>query len=321
MSGKPHTAPVAIPGRFRLPGMGALRLHGPDAADFLQRQSMNDVRELDAIGSWHFNGLLSARGRVLALFVALRAAEDGFLLLLADGDAPHWSAHLQRLVFRSKLSLEAAVEVAAIGEFGALTAPGAGPGAAQAQAVGPSPIRRRARNEAGGWSLDFGSAGRERRLWVGTGEHGIIEEVGQPAGDGTAGPAAWQFENLLHGLPRLPAAQRDRYTPQMLGLERLAAFSVKKGCYPGQEIVARTHFLGQARRRLALLGSPRSLRGEETVHCGEHQAAVLDYASMAATHIGVAVLPFSDTPVTCRLDDGAEAIQLPFLDGLARRPE
>ena len=55
---------------------------------------------------------------------------------------------------------------------------------------------------------------------------------------------------MRHGLPRLPASQREQWTPQQLALDRLAAYSVKKGCYPGQEIVARTHFLGKAKRSL-----------------------------------------------------------------------
>ena len=69
---------------------------------------------------------------------------------------------------------------------------------------------------------------------------------------------AGQAFDLEHGLPRLPASQAEHWTPQQLSLERLGAFSVKKGCYPGQEIVARTHFLGKAKRGLALLeGSSR----------------------------------------------------------------
>ena len=70
--------------------------------------------------------------------------------------------------------------------------------------------------------------------------------------------ARWFAHDLHAGLPRLPASQREQWTPQQLSLERLHAFSVKKGCYPGQEIVARTHFLGKAKRGLVLFESRRS---------------------------------------------------------------
>jgi tRNA-modifying protein YgfZ len=104
----------------------------------------------------------------------------------------------------------------------------------------------------------------------------------------------------------------------MLGLERLCAYSVKKGCYPGQEIVARTHFLGQAKRSLARLAAPRPLLGDDHVHCGTSEATILDYADDASEHVGVAVLPLEPGTDPCRLGDGAEVVRVPFLDGLAR---
>src|SRR5690606_25673172 len=60
-------------------------------------------------------------------------------------------------------------------------------------------------------------------------------------------------------LPRLDAEQAGQWTPQQLSLDRLRAYSVKKGCYPGQEIVARTHFLGQAKRGLVRLGAETTI--------------------------------------------------------------
>ena len=68
-----------------------------------------------------------------------------------------------------------------------------------------------------------------------------------------AAELAWRQWDLRFGLPRLDASQQEQWTPQQLSLERLRAFSVSKGCYPGQEIVARTHFLGKAKRGLVAL--------------------------------------------------------------------
>ena len=97
---------------------------------------------------------------------------------------------------------------------------------------------------------------------------GVVElDVGAPAsprtlrvGAATApldsgATARWTAFDIEHGLPRLPASQVGQWTPQQLSLDRLNAYSIKKGCYPGQEIVARTHFLGQAKRGLAALAA------------------------------------------------------------------
>jgi tRNA-modifying protein YgfZ len=298
MPSKQQTNPDALSGACRLSRFEGLGLLGRDALDFLQRQSMNDVGELDAVGRWHWNGLLSAKGRVLALFAALRVADDGVWLLLPDGDAAHWAATLQRLLFRSRVQVAPLAGLHATGVCG-LPPPGAS--------------RNLAVEIDGGWVLDMGSPGRERQLRIATHASEPAEAPAQITED------AWVAENLRHGLPRLPAEQRDRHTPQMLGLERLAAYSVKKGCYPGQEIVARTHFLGQAKRSLARLAAPRPLLAADRVHCGTFESTMLDYADDGSEHVGVAILPLEPAAEACRLGDGSALIRMPFLDGLARR--
>ena len=61
---------------------------------------------------------------------------------------------------------------------------------------------------------------------------------------------AWRLANLRAGIPEILAAQSEAFTPHMLNLDLLGAVSVDKGCYPGQEIVARTHFRGKTKRRM-----------------------------------------------------------------------
>ena len=299
MSGKLHTDPALPSGRCQLPEHEVLQLRGRDALEFFQRQCMNDLRELDAVGCWQWNGLLGPKGRLQVLLAALRVADDALWLILPDGDAAGLADRLRGVQFRSRLQIER-LETSCTGVFGG--------------APWPLP-RRTAMAVGGGWTLSFGSPGRERELRLQP-----TPAAPEAAGDAVAG-ADWWAENLRHGLPRLAGAQRDRYTPQMLGLQRLAAFSVKKGCYPGQEIVARTHFLGQSKRALVRLGAPRALLADERVRCGSNDSTVLDYAAGSGEHVGVAVLPLEATADACLLDDGAEAIRLPFLEGLGRRPE
>jgi folate-binding protein YgfZ len=217
-----------------LPGFGLIEAQGPQAGAFLQAQTMNDVAAL-AVGQWQWNGWLSAKGRVLALFALLRSADDAYTLVLPDAPAEPLRAALARFVFRSKLTL---------------TVPAGRVCAAQWSDMAPAPVASRhlAQAHDDAWVVDASGDAATRGLWLLPADSPWL---------GAADPAAssrWREADLRHGLPRLGPAQAEQWTPQMLSLQRLRAYSLKKGCYPGQEIVARTHYLGQAKRELALVG-------------------------------------------------------------------
>ncbi|MCA1714274.1 MAG: folate-binding protein, partial [Gammaproteobacteria bacterium] len=215
---------------FALPGSDhpILSLSGRDAAAFAQAQFMNDVAGLD-VGHWQWNGWLTPKGRVIALFALIRLAEDSLWLVLPDADPGGFAVQLQRFVFRSKVvvSHRADLFVACV-----LSRPSL---ASKSEFSG---------DVESGIELDLSGEAGARTLRV---------SPQQPArGDAEDQIIAWTKLDYAHGFPRLPSAQPGKWTPQQLSLERLRAFSVSKGCYPGQEIVARTHFLGQAKRGLAL---------------------------------------------------------------------
>ena len=100
-----------------LPGYSLLACGGPDAASFLQAQTMNDLRLL-APGHWQWNGWLSAKGRVICLFALWRRSELDYLALLPDFPAAELQPLLQRYVFRSKLRLAVEDGLEVTGEFG-----------------------------------------------------------------------------------------------------------------------------------------------------------------------------------------------------------
>ena len=217
----------------RLPSYRLLVLEGPDALAFIQAQSMNDVKAL-VDGQWHWNGLLNPKGRLIALFALLRIRADLLCLLLPDFPAEKLSDHLQRFIFRSKVKLFLNTDKVFAAEFNQVSE----------SWVPRDFISAGVENTI---VLDFSSDTLKRRLWIlpvplST---GVLSNVGVEAN--------WRDADLQHGLPRLSAAQTELWTPQMLSLERLNAFSLKKGCYPGQEIVARTHYLGQAKRQTKLV--------------------------------------------------------------------
>ena len=288
MSIKPET--VAAPALASL-RHGVLALSGRDAAAFLQAQVMNDVARL-ADGQWQWNGWLTPKGRVIALFALLRVDAERFQLVLPDVDAGELKAQLQRFVFRSRVQLQAdGWRVAA------------GPALAGADGA------RAAGDADGAFVLDLSGEGGVRHLWVLPAGH-----PSAPSESPTA-DATWHAADLAHGLPRLPPSQREAWTPQMLSLERLSAYSVRKGCYPGQEIVARTHFLGQAKRRLLRLAGDGLAEGAE-VRAGD--AAIGTVICVTGDgHEALAVV--SGDPGDAPLSAGGHAANaVSLLGGLAR---
>ncbi|MDZ4047421.1 MAG: folate-binding protein [Pseudoxanthomonas sp.] len=262
MTFKTNLPPASCPA---LSGFGVLAVSGPGAAGFLQAQLMNDVAVLSP-GQWHWSGWLTPKGRLIALFALLRAAEDRFLLIAPDMAAAELGTALKRFVFRSKLALDPSPGwVAASGPTAATPAP---------DRVAEDPSRRMA--------LDLGDPAAPRTLWLLPTDDSALAPA-DPAVD-----AGWLARDLGYGLPRLPPGQREAWTPQMLSLERLSAFSLKKGCYPGQEIVARTHYLGQAKRELVrILGE--TLSAGQAVKSGESGVGTVACAT-ADGREGLAVL-------------------------------
>ncbi len=283
MPDNPHSP--AAP--FRLPGHRILAIAGRDAVKFAHAQFMSDAAAL-APGRWQWSGWLTPKGRVIALFALLRVDDQTLWLLLPDFDARELAAQLQRYVFRSKLKLEVRDDLHANGAFAAPT-----------QAAGAVFAR-----SGDGIELDLGADGGPRTLRIDT----------AVAAENPRAQAEWFAHDLAHGLPRLPGSQREHWTPQQLSLERLRAFSVKKGCYPGQEIVARTHFLGQAKRGLALFESRAPLSAGDEVLDGDR--AIGSIVS-AAESLALAVLPL-ERGDSASTRDGAILRETPLRDGLAR---
>lgn len=284
MSDKPQ---AAFDAPFALPDIAVVTLSGRDAVAFAQAQFMSDVAAL-APGHWHWSGWLTPKGRVIALFAVLRRDVESLYVLLHDADPAAFVSSLQRLVFRSKvmIGIDRDAHVS-----GALRIPSVARG-------------HEAHIDGDAIELDLGTDAHPRTLQVGP----------------TAAPsdpdahARWRALDMAFGLPRLPADQADSWTPQQLSLDRLRAFSVRKGCYPGQEIVARTHFLGQVRRGLVALRAPDAAPRVGDV---QQDGNTIGRLVCAAQDLRLAVLPLerAETPLTV---DGLPLEPVALLDGLAR---
>lgn len=270
-----------------LPGHQIVGLQGPEAVAYAQAQFSSDVAAL-SVGHWHWSAWLSAKGRVIAIFMLCRAAEDELLMVLADGQAGEIAAQLQRFVFRRKLRIAARADLHAGGAF-----------VAAALAV-PDQMR----SAGAGWAFDLGTPALPRTLRLDT--SAFAERPGFQM--------QWRQADLRLGLPRLDESPAEQWTPQQIGLDRLAAYSVKKGCYPGQEIVARTHFLGKAKRVAQLIQVPTGTTVGTALHAGAQAAGVV---ACVAGDLALAVLPIESEDLPLQLGDTAVP-RLALLAGLAR---
>lgn len=274
---------------FALPDITSLTLSGRDCIAFAQAQFMSDIAALDD-GQWQWSGWLTPKGRLVALFAVLRHSEERLDLIVLDADAVALATSLGRYVFRSKVSIDVHGDVSATGRF-------ASPSIAQGAT---------AMIDASGIELDFGSPTGPRTL--------LLREADPATAQDADARLRWRAFDIAHGLPRLDADQREHWTPQQLSLERLRAFSVAKGCYPGQEIVARTHFLGQAKRGLAVLRGAADAAPGEDVRSSEQ---ALGKVVSVAGDLALAVLPLERPDATLQIG-GGDVVDTPLLDGLAR---
>ncbi|MDQ3228945.1 MAG: folate-binding protein [Pseudomonadota bacterium] len=285
MTDNPHAVEPLV---FGLPDHRIVSLAGRDAGAFAQAQFMNDVAAL-TVGHWQWNGWLTPKGRVITLFALLKLDPDALLLIVADADVVALVAQLQRYVFRSKVRIDVVEDRVVNGSISA-------PRTAQASAFAAGTDRD--------IELDMSGDGGARTLRI------AVEAGGNDAGAATR----WEAFDLTHGLPRLGETQTEQWTPQQLSLDRLKAYSVKKGCYPGQEIVARTHFLGQAKRGLVLFDSEQPLHpGSEVREDSTTHGSIVSGAGSVA--LAVMAPPQSSQALHV---DGVLIRTRPLLSGLAR---
>lgn len=274
-------------------------LQGRDAVAFAQAQTMNDVAALHD-GEWHWNGWLTPKGRVIALFALIRIDTDTLWMVVPDADADALVERLRRFVFRSKVGLTVRNDLRVAGRLRASDL-------ASGNHWAGDPAAAIELDLSGG--LDPDHAGRSLRL-------GPDAEAGSDA----AAVEAWRRTDLEHGWPRLDATQSEQWTPQQLSLDRLRAYSVKKGCYPGQEIVARTHFLGQAKRGLGLVRTAEPPAPGDGLSADD---ATVGTVISVADDIALAVLPLESAVAGLENDGspaegGASWVRIPMRGGLAR---
>ena len=225
-----------------LTDQGVIRASGEDAASFLHNLLTNDVQNLAADGV-RFAGLCTPKGRLLATFHLWRHDGDVLLQLSADILAPILKK-LSMYILRSKVKLtDASPDIVLLG----LGGPKAESVLGEITASIPAPMQ--VGKLAGGQLLRLG----ETRFVLALSVEAAVDLWPRLAPRvRPAGAAAWRWLQIAAGQPHVEAHTQEAFVPQMVNMEVPAVAGVvfTKGCYPGQEIVARTQYLGKVKRRM-----------------------------------------------------------------------
>ena len=233
----------------RLDFLTVLRVSGDDALPWLQGQLTADVSEVDArtsrLAAW-----CSPKGRVLAVFRLFADSTDGYHMVCERWFAASLLARLRMFIMRSDVRIDDAGDA-----FGVAGITGTA-GTAGTHAL-PDRIARWAAtaevdDAAGFEDMTIARVPGTHRRFIVTGPAARVAAVASPRADGEvrqASPRAWHLADIRAGVARITAPTSDAFLPQMLNLDHLRAVSFEKGCYVGQEIVARAQHLGRVKRR------------------------------------------------------------------------
>jgi folate-binding protein YgfZ len=223
--------------------LAAMRVAGPDAAAFLQGQLTSDVAAL-AAGTAQYSAWCSPKGRMLANFLLLRTEATTFTLLLPMSMIAAVHKRLMMFVLRSKLTIEDASDESVRIGVGGPSAPDA---LRSASIDPPTSLQCRALDGGlivavpGGRYIALMQAAFAEQFW------NRVSAAARPAGF-----PVWQWLAIRAGIPVVTAATTDRFVPQTVNWDALDGVSFRKGCYTGQEIVARTQYLGRLKERTVL---------------------------------------------------------------------
>ena len=224
-------------------GSGLLRFSGPDAQTFLQGQLSCDVAALQPLRAT-YGSYNTPKGRMLASFVLWRVGADYFMQLPRTLCEPI-RKRLSMYILRSKVQ---AVDVRDAYALFGLTGSQID-NTLRAAALPVPDARMKMADHDGVWVLRLDDARCEiiAQSERASGVEALLKKEAVPAD-----PAVWDRATILAGIPVITPPTQEEFVPQMANLDLIGGVSFSKGCYPGQEIVARMHYLGKLKQRMVL---------------------------------------------------------------------
>ena len=256
---------MTTPQLIALPHLAILDVTGDDAQSFLHAQVPSDIRTLNAERA-QISGWCTAKGRLLTTFV-IWPIENGYRLVLATDVRDAIAKRLKMYVMRLKVQVTPATDVV----YGLLS---------PATQLNDHPLPTAEWQVAHIDQLTAIRLDSTRDLLTGP-ESELQALAGTEA---TNNAVAWILSDIAQGFPLVVQATSEHYVPQMVNLDKLGGVSFKKGCYPGQEVVARSQFRGTLKRRAYIVSSQGPLQvGQEVFTADEPEQACGTVASAASS--------------------------------------
>jgi folate-binding protein YgfZ len=241
-------------GVTQLTDWGLLRVSGADALTFLNSQLTQQVADFPP-GQARLAGYCSAKGRLLASFVSWRAADDAVLLACSADLMAITAKRLSMYVLRAKCRVE---DISS--QFTVMGLAGTRCRAVLGDRLPARPWQVHA--DADGWCVMLpGAEGIDRFLMIAS-KSSAKPDLPALAAD------VWTWLEVRSAVPRIVAATVERFVPPMINFELVGGVDFQKGCYPGQEVVARSQYRGTLKRRMFLFDSDSlaAAPGQEIFH-------------------------------------------------------
>jgi tRNA-modifying protein YgfZ len=265
-----------------IPHLSAIRFTGAEAAQFLQGQISHDTQRLND-GAALLACLNSPQGRVLSVLTFLPHS-SGIVGILPRELLAATVESLRKYVMRAKVKIEDAGEAVRVaGVHGRAALAGYG----LAASIDGKYLES---NGIGTARLNIG----DERYWIiGDGDSMRAVDLIGNAADAAERERAWRLADIRAGRPQVYAATREIFVAQMLNLDLIDGISFTKGCYTGQEIIARTQHLGRIKRRMFRLRVPRAdwLVGQTVGLTDGRSGRIVESAAAPDAHEILAVLP------------------------------
>jgi tRNA-modifying protein YgfZ len=240
-----------LQGASPLPHLGVIRAQGADATKFLHGQMTQDFSLL-GLSEARLAAFCSAKGRMQASFVGFKRDHEDILLVCSRDLLPATLKRLSMFVLRAQAKLSDASDAFAVwGVAGTLPA-----------SLPPKPWSTSTDTDGARWVRLYPAVGVSRALWVAP----VVDGAPAP-GPALLDAAHWAWLDVMSGVATVTQPVVEAFVPQMLNYESVGGVNFKKGCYPGQEVVARSQFRGTLKRRAYLVQATEPLAvGQEVFH-------------------------------------------------------
>ena len=243
------------PSIARLTNTAALEICGTDALVFLQGQLSQNIASIEQ-GQSAFAGLSNPKGRLLCVCHVYKFKENGFWVILPITLSENVKTHFTKYIMRSKVSIEIKKDLVLYGAW------------------------NNAVLECEHKFIMF----EHCDLIIGINNTAISPIT-------LVNESEWHFEKIQQGIPDIVPETQEHFVAQMLNLDRLNGISFDKGCYTGQEIIARMQHLGRIKRRMLLVTIKEAQMPGDKIQLGEKNIGeIVNVSNSGSAHLALAVM-------------------------------